>query len=120
MRRLRRSLVPVVLALALGAAPAAQAGQHMLFGVVDNTLEWTPDPTQFLGEASDLGVDAVRITIPWRGLAPTAADQTALGRVAFAAEQTRIVLEIGGGPGSTPPRTRKQQAAYCAYVASVL
>jgi hypothetical protein len=92
----------------------------MLFGVVDNTLEWTPDPTQFLGEAHDLGVDAVRITIPWRGLAPTAADQTALARVAFAAEQTRIVLEIGGGPGSTPPRTRKQQIAYCTYVGALL
>ena len=118
MRRLVR--LTVVLALAGGLAPAAHAGQHLLFGVDDDTLKWTADPAPFLTEAADLGIGAVRVTLPWRGLRAAATDDAVLTRLDAASSHTRIVVEIGGGPGSTPPRTRRQRAAYCSYVGSFL
>ena len=118
MRRV--PLLVLLLALTCAAAPAASASRNLLFGVDDDTLKWTQDPAPFLGEATDLGVGAVRITLPWRGLQPTAVDDAILARLDVAATQTRLVLEIGGGPGSTPPRTRRQRIAYCAYVAGLV
>src|SRR5437763_2289338 len=120
MRRLVRLAVVLVLALTGGLAPAAHAGRHLLFGVDDDTLKWTPDPLPFLADAHDLGVGAVRVTLPWRGLRAAASDDAVLTRLAAASSLTRIVVEIGGGPGSTPPRTRRQRAAYCSYVGSFL
>src|SRR5437763_7155517 len=119
MRRLVPLLALVVLATACGSA--AQARGPLVFGVADDTLKWTDDPSTFLTEASDLGVGAVRVTMPWRGLRATAVDEPVLARLELAAAtQLRVFLEIGGGPGSTPPRTRKQRAAYCSYVGSLL
>src|SRR5437016_178516 len=102
---MRRLLIVVLLVLAAAAASSAQARGPLIIGVDDDTMKWTDDPSTFLTEASDLGVGAVRITIPWRGLRTSAVDDAVLRRLDFAAAQTRIVLEVGGGPGSTPPRT---------------
>jgi hypothetical protein len=118
VRRLLR--LAVLLALAGAVAPAAHAGPRLLFGVDDDTLKWTNDPLPFLAEASDLGARAVRVTLPWRGLRTAAVDDAVLVRLGAASSLTRIVVEIGGGPGSTPPRTKRQRAAYCAYVGSFL
>ena len=117
-----RRLLPVLVLLALAAmsAACAQARGPLLFGVDDDTLKWTDDPSTFLTEASDLGVGAVRVTMPWRGRRPTAVDDAVLARLDAAAAQIRIVLELGGGPGSTPPRTRRQQAAYCSSLGQLL
>jgi hypothetical protein len=109
----------VLLALSGAVAPTAQAGHRLLFGVDDDTLKWTDDPVPFLGQAADLGVGAVRVTLPWRGRS-TSADDAVFRRLGVASSLTRMVVEIGGGPGSTPPRTRRQRAAYCAYVGSFL
>jgi hypothetical protein len=117
----RAPLLFLLLAFACAAAPPAGcSGRNLIFGVDDDTLKWTPDPAPFLAEATDLGVGAVRITLPWRGLRPRAIDAAVLARLDVAAPQTRLVLEIGGGPGSTPPRTRRQRNAYCAFVTSLL
>src|SRR5436190_20080865 len=114
MRRLVPLLALVVLATACGSA--AQARGPLVFGVADDTLKWTDDPSTFLTEAGDLGVGAVRITMPWRGLRPSAVDDAVLARLDVAATKTRVVLEVGGGPGSTPPRTRRLRNAYCSYL----
>jgi len=118
MRRLLPLLV--LLVVAASTACAAPARGPLIFGVDDDTLKWTDDPTTFLTEASDLGVGAVRITMPWRGLRTTAVDDAVLARLDVAATRTRIVLELGGGPGSTPPRTRRLRAAYCSYLGNLL
>jgi hypothetical protein len=117
-----RRLLRVLALLVLGGVPvpAACAGPHLLFGVDDDTLKWTTDPTTFLAESADFGVGAVRITLPWHGRRPTATDQAVLDRLGVASTQIRVVVEIGGGPGSIPPRTRKQRASYCAYVGRLL
>jgi hypothetical protein len=117
-----RPLVRLVVLIALAAVvtPAAQARPRLLFGVDDDTLKWTQDPAPFLAEASDLGVGAVRVTLPWRGLRATAADDAVMARLAVASSRTRIVLEVGGGIGSTPPRTARQRVAYCSYVGTFL
>ena len=60
------------------------------------------------------------MTLPWRGLRTAASDDAVLTRLDAASSLTRIVVEIGGGPGSTPPRTRRQRAAYCSYGGSFL
>src|SRR5919197_5136783 len=33
---------------------------------------------------------------------------------------TRVLVEVGAGRPSVPPRTRRQRAQYCAYVAQLL
>src|SRR5438128_1972568 len=43
MRRLVRLAVVLAFALAGGLVPAAHAGRHLLFGVADDTLKWTPN-----------------------------------------------------------------------------
>src|SRR5439155_1297430 len=54
MRRLVRLAVVLAFALAGGLVPAAHAGRHLLFGVADDTLKWTPDPLPFLADAHDI------------------------------------------------------------------
>jgi hypothetical protein len=109
-----------VFALAAAAAPAATAGPQLLFGVDDDTLKWTDDPAPFVAEAASVGAGAVRVTLPWRGRRTAAADDAVLTRLNAASSLARLVVEIGGGPGSTPPRARRQRAAYCSYVGSFL
>src|SRR5436305_1356627 len=102
MRRLVRLAVVLVLALTGGLAPAAHAGRHLLFGVDDDTLKWTPDPLPFLADAHDLGVGAVRVTLPWRGLRSAASDDAVLTRLAAARSSTPWA--------TTPIRTRRSRA----------
>src|SRR5438105_11713480 len=105
MRRLVPLLALVVLATACGSA--AQARGPLVFGVADDTLKWTDDPSTFLTEAADLGVGALRVTTPWRGLQTSAVGAAVLARLDAPAAQTRVVAAIGGGRRSTRPRTRR-------------
>jgi hypothetical protein len=120
MRRAIPTLLLLLVALATTGASCAQARGPLVFGVDDDTLKWTEDPSTFLTEANDLGVGAVRVTMPWRGLRTSAVDDAVLARLDATSGRIRIVFELGGGPGSTPPRTRRQQAAYCSSLGRLL
>lgn len=75
-----------------------------------------------LGVDRDLGVDAVRLTIPWkRGQSrPTRIQQIYLYRVAqVVAERERVVLAVYGRARQAPLAAR-DQAAYCDFVAHAL
>ena len=115
-----RRLVSLVV-LACICAPAAHAGRGLLVGVDDDGLKWEPADA-FLAPVHDLGVGAVRITFVWRPgrTRPSSSDAAELVNVATAAATTRVVVEVGGGRPSVPPRTRRQRGQYCAYVAGML
>jgi hypothetical protein len=102
-------------------APAAQAGPHLLVGVDDDGLKWEPSAA-FLAPAQDLGLGAVRVTFDWRPgrTRPTFTEAGELANVQSATAITRVVIEVGGGPRSIPPRTVRQRRQYCAYVARIL
>jgi hypothetical protein len=115
-----RRLVSIAL-LACVFAPAAHAGPGLLVGVDDNGLKWESAAT-FLAPVQDLGVGAVRVTFDWRPgrTRPSFSDADELVNVRTAAELTRVVVEVGGGRPSVPPRTRRQRAQYCAYLVHLL
>jgi hypothetical protein len=115
-----RRLLPIVVLVCI-CAPAAHAGRGLLVGVDDDALKWEPS-AQFLAPVQDLGLGAVRVTFDWRPgrTRPSISDADELVNVRSAAEMTRVVVEVGGGRRSVPPRTRRQRAQYCAFVAGIL
>jgi hypothetical protein len=115
----RRLLSIVVLVCAF--APAARAGPSLLVGVDDDGLKWE-SADAFLAPVQDLGLGAVRVTFDWRPgrTRPSFSEAGELVNVQTASALTRVVLEVGGSPRSVPPRTRRQRAQYCAYLAGIL
>jgi hypothetical protein len=115
----RRGLVALLCAASLAAPGAARAGNHLIVGVDDDTIKWLVRPAGILGVDSDLGLDAVRLTIPWkRGQSrPTRLQQVFLHRIALmVAAHERVVLAVYGRAGQAP-LTPRDQAAYCGFVA---
>lgn len=115
----RRLALIVVVVCAL--APAARAGSGLLVGVDDDGLKWQ-DSAAFLAPVQDLGLGAVRVTFPWRPgrTRPSFSDAGELANVAAASATIRVVVEVGAGRPSVPPRTRRQRAQYCAYLVRLL
>src|SRR5947208_2326796 len=120
LARLLRRLAPIVV-LACALAPAARAGPGLLVGVDDDGLKWQSS-ADFLAPVQDLGLGAVRVTFTWRPgrTRPSFSDAGELANVAVASTMTRVVVEVGGGRPSVPPRTRRQRAQYCAYLVQLL
>jgi hypothetical protein len=116
VRRLAFILVAVC-----ALAPAARAGPGLLVGVDDDGLKWQT-AAEFLAPVQDLGLGAVRVTFPWRPgrTRPSFSDAGELANLAAAATMTRVVVEVGAGRPSVPPRTRRQRAQYCAYLVRLL
>jgi hypothetical protein len=112
-------------ALVCAFAGTAQAGRGLLVGVADDTLKWSDRPTaqKALLASRDLGLRAVRVTVPWR------AGQTQLGvldrepvdRMILATwgNGLRVVLAVYGNPDDAP-QTDVERSAYCQFVASLL
>ncbi|MGZ4338311.1 MAG: hypothetical protein ACXVRA_13485, partial [Gaiellaceae bacterium] len=124
MRPTGRTLI-ACLALACLLAGPARAGQGLLVGVADDTLKWSDKPTaqRALTYSRDLGLRAVRVTVPW------APGQTRLGvldrqpvdRMILATWNggLRVVLAVYG-KADDAPQTDAQRDAYCQFVASLL
>src|SRR5919108_2499827 len=124
MRRFSKAaLAAALVAAALGSAPGrAAAAPGLLVGVDDDTVKWVARPNGVLGVDRDLGVGAVRVTIPWRRgeTRPTKLVQTYLHRAStLVAAGQRVVLAVYGMPQQAPTeaRTRSQ---YCGFLAHVL
>jgi hypothetical protein len=122
--RIGRTLL-VCAALLCALTGAARAGQGLLVGVADDTLKWSDKPTaqRALNYSRDLGLRAVRVTVPWTP------GQTRLGvldrgpidRMILATwgGGLRVVLGVYGDAGAAP-QTAAQREAYCQFVASLL
>jgi hypothetical protein len=111
-------LLVLVAALAPGRAAAAPG---LLIGVDDDTAKWLTRPNGIVAVDRDLGLGAVRITIPWqRGEAkPTRLQQTYLHRASLLmALGERVVLAVYGTPANAPTTT-DQRDQYCAFLTHV-
>ena len=98
--------------------PSAPA--RLLVGVDDDTLKWTADPLGVVRWQQSLGVQAVRVWVPWSGEArPSGPRLTELGRAEQAAQKTRVVLAVFGFGRDTPTNARTQ-ARFCGYAHSAL
>jgi hypothetical protein len=122
-----RTVRTLVACMVLGCAltGAARAGSGLLVGVADDTLKWSDRPTaqRALNYTHDLGLRAVRVTVPW------SPGQTRLGvldrqpvdRMILATWRggLRVVLAVYGRPDDAP-LTGSQRDTYCQFVASLL
>lgn len=89
-------------------------------GVDDDTLKWTANPLGVVRWQKSLGVQAVRVWVPWRGDArPSGARLTELARAEQAAQKTRVVLAVFGFAHDAPTSAR-MQARFCGYARSAL
>src|SRR5205085_3376944 len=96
--------------------------QHarLLVGVDDDTLKWTSDPLGVVAWQQSLGVQAVRVWVPWEGELRLAGPvPTELARAEQAAQRTRVVLAISGFARDTPT-TPAEQTRFCRYAQSAL
>jgi hypothetical protein len=93
---------------------------RLLVGVDDDTLKWTSNPLAVVAWQESLGVQAVRIWVPWEGeIRPAGPVPTELARAEQAAKRTRVVLAVFGFARSTP-KTPVAQARFCGYAQSAL
>jgi hypothetical protein len=111
----------VVVAASAHVSPA-RAVPGLLVGVDDDTVKWMARPNGLVTTYRDLGLDAVRVTIPWRRgrTRPNRVVGLYLHRAAsLIARGQRVVLGVYGSP-SQAPVTDREQHRYCSFVAHVL
>jgi hypothetical protein len=118
----RRALLTAALcACALLAPLPVAAGTHLLVGVDDDSLKWSASPRNELAIIRDLGVKAVRVTVPWHpGQVKLAtAERRTLDRVVVPGFGLRIVLAIYGRAVDAPQDDASRNQ-FCSYLADVL
>ncbi len=124
MRRTGR-IFSACLALACVLAGSAHAAPGLLVGVADDTLKWSDKPTaqRALSYTHDLGLRAVRVTVPWQP------GQTRLGVLDRQPVDRMILSTWGGGlrvvlavygKADDAPATDQARSDYCTFVASLL
>lgn len=124
MRRTRRTLAACAI-LACALAGAARPAPGLLVGVADDTLKWTDKPRaqRALAYTHDLGIRAVRVTVPWRrGQTRLGVeDRRPLDRMILATwgGGLRVVLAVYGA-AEDAPQTDGARSGYCTFVASLL
>jgi hypothetical protein len=116
-------LAVIHLAASASAGPATTAAPASPFvvGVDDDHAKWLARPDGLVAKYSDLGLDAVRITIPWRrGQSRPTKVRVYLHRAAMLIERgQRVVVSVYGRP-SDAPLDRAGRAQYCDFVHGVL
>jgi hypothetical protein len=119
----RRLLCATLLAVCSGAiAPVtAQAAPGLVVGIDDDSLKWAADPVATVGVLHDLGVQAIRVTVPWAAGESqlSAASLGLLDRVVTSAWGIRIVPAVYG-KAREAPLTAASRADYCNFVADLL
>jgi hypothetical protein len=55
-----------VVAAHAATSPAQPVERHLIVGLDDDTAKWRTQPDRLLSTYRQLGIDAVRLTIPWR------------------------------------------------------
>jgi hypothetical protein len=124
--RIARRLIAVLLLAALGLGawlvlrPEPRREPHLLVGVDDDTLKWTPNPLGVVRRQQALGAQAVRVWVPWQGeKRPGGARLDELARAEQAAQHTRVVLAVFGTARNTPT-TQRAQERFCEYARAAL
>jgi hypothetical protein len=118
----RGLVVAAAVLTALALSGAAHGGPSLFVGFDDDTLKWLSRPNGVVGVNRDLGVNVIRITIPWqRGQRrPPRLAQTYLSRAARAMTLgQRIVIAVYGKPDDAPLDAASRNQ-YCGYVHHVL
>jgi hypothetical protein len=120
----QRVIVSVcVLALVAGAAAApARAAPGLLVGVDDDTAKWQGRSRGLVATYRDLGLDRVRVTIPWKlgRTKPTRIVGRYLHRVAGMIVQGQQVVLAIYGRAKQAPVDSTGRAQYCGFAAHVL
>lgn len=107
---------------ACAAAPSAGAAPGLLVGVDDDTAKWRTRSGRLIATYRDLGLDAVRLTIPWQlgQNRPTREAGIYLHRAArMVARRQRVVLAVYGQPWQAP-LTAEQRDYYCRFIRHVV
>jgi hypothetical protein len=113
-----RAACLLVLLILVGGPARALAAPGLVVGVDDDTIKWRGRPNGMYSVYRDLGLGAVRITIPWqRGITqPTRLQQTYGHRIGLLlALGERVVLAVYGEP-SQAPTTERWRRQYCSFV----
>jgi hypothetical protein len=112
-----------VFAVFLASAPAGRsdepesASRPFVIGVDDDHSKWLARPDGLIAKYNDLGLDAVRITIPWRkGQSRPTNVRVYLHRAAMMIERgKRVVISVYGRPSDAPlDATARRQ--YCNFL----
>jgi hypothetical protein len=118
--------VCVVAVLAVSAASAADPAvqeprDSFVIGVDDDHAKWLARPDGLVAKYRDLGLEAVRITVPWRrGQSRPTNVRVYLHRAAMLIQRgQRVVLSVFGKPSEAPlDATGRRQ--YCDFLHYVL
>src|SRR5437868_13453606 len=99
--RILVAAVAACLAVSVHAAAAAAGG--FFVGVDEGQAEWA-NPQLTTSVAAALGVQAVRIPVPWTPgeTAPSATESQQLAALIRAAWGLRVVLPVSGAPAAAP------------------
>jgi hypothetical protein len=119
-------LIGVLGALALatstasGSAPADRVSP-LVIGVDDDHSKWLARPDGLIAKYRDLGLDAVRITIPWRrGQSRPTSVRVYLHRAAMMiARGQRVVISVFGRP-TEAPLDDVARSQYCDFLHYIL
>jgi hypothetical protein len=102
--------------------PSEPAPRQLLVGLDDDTAKWRTRPDRLLATYRHLGVDMVRLTIPWQlgQNRPTEEAGIYLHRAAqMAARGQRVVLAVYGQPQQAP-LDDLQRGHYCSFLEHAL
>jgi hypothetical protein len=113
-----RAILAIALLVLVARAPAASAAPGLFVGVSDDGFLWRGGAA--VAAAQDLGLAAVRVTVPWDGRSELSmADASRLDDAAPAAASVRIVASVFG-KARAAPQDDAGRDAYCAYARDLL
>jgi hypothetical protein len=125
VRRALAALTLVLLALVAAGSAGSQSqttapASPFLVGVDDDHVKWLARPDGLVAKYRDLGLDGVRLTIPWRGQRkPTPLQGLYLHRAAsLVARGQRVVLAVFGRPEDAPSDA-VGRSRYCGFLRHV-
>jgi hypothetical protein len=116
--------VLAVLPVAAAASTGPELGErpdHFVIGVDDDHSKWLARPDGLVAKYRDLGLEAVRITIPWRrGQSRPTNVRVYLHRAAMMIQRgQRVVISVFGKPSEAPLDTTSR-GQYCDFLHYVL
>jgi hypothetical protein len=118
-------LIAACAVLACVFAGSAQAGPRLLIGVADDSLKWTStaQAQAALAYSRDLGLRAVRVTVPWQPgqTRLPVTERRPVDRMILATwgRGLRVVLAVYGRADEAP-QTAVERESYCTFAASLL